>query len=535
VRVERCNVKFLCDRCNTRYSIGDERVRGKILKVRCKNCANVITVREGMAGPDEAHLPERRNRPTTAAPPTMVPSSGAAGALASAFAAQMTAPPPPVLEAEWYVSIDGEQHGPYSLADAQRWVGDKPASAELYCWSEGFDDWLLVDKVSQFRNLRSKSTVSRPVAQPASPVASESESEPKPLFAATMAALESGTLMGQGLGLRLIPQPSKSGDAVKANGTGSAAVPAAGAAVPRSAPRLTNLGIATPKPTPTAESDVNGDSAGLSGDELDFGEVSRVVKLADIAKSANAQSRKTARAQALSPRATGAAPRLDLEAPVAAEPGAVAAVGEGEATPGENFVGAPAVARAHRRGLFMLVGVAALLLIGVAVAVVLIVNRHDDDALGGGLGQTKTIDTSRPEEIVLNHMLSRDAGVPATVNRQPVHRITTPRPNVGPADETPGIGSKLSSDEIQEMASKNASGTQRCYMRAQRGAQGIEIADLKRLTVTLSVNKTGAIDDVQLSDHAADSLGTCLTGMIKRWKFRESPGGLYRIVLAFAN
>ena len=37
-------VKFLCDRCKTRYSIGDDRVRGKILKIRCKNCANVITV-----------------------------------------------------------------------------------------------------------------------------------------------------------------------------------------------------------------------------------------------------------------------------------------------------------------------------------------------------------------------------------------------------------------------------------------------------------------------------------------------------------
>ncbi|HET9621520.1 MAG TPA: zinc-ribbon domain-containing protein, partial [Kofleriaceae bacterium] len=41
-------MKFLCDRCNTRYSIGDERVRGKILKIRCKHCSNVITVREGM-------------------------------------------------------------------------------------------------------------------------------------------------------------------------------------------------------------------------------------------------------------------------------------------------------------------------------------------------------------------------------------------------------------------------------------------------------------------------------------------------------
>ena len=41
-------MKFLCERCKTRYSIGDDCVRGKISKIRCKNCANVITVREGM-------------------------------------------------------------------------------------------------------------------------------------------------------------------------------------------------------------------------------------------------------------------------------------------------------------------------------------------------------------------------------------------------------------------------------------------------------------------------------------------------------
>jgi len=132
-------VKFLCDRCKTRYSIGDDRVRGKILKIRCKNCANVITVREGMTADDVAA--SDRNRPTTAAP--LNDPAPANGALASAFANQLTKPPP-ALEEEWYVSIDGEQTGPYSLADAQKWVGGKAWDADLHCWSEGFDDWLTV-------------------------------------------------------------------------------------------------------------------------------------------------------------------------------------------------------------------------------------------------------------------------------------------------------------------------------------------------------------------------------------------------------
>ena len=83
-------MKCLCDRCKTRYSIGDDRVRGKILKIRCKNCANVITVREGMT----ADEPDRRLRPTTAAP--MAAAAAPAGsALGSAFVAQMTAPQKP--------------------------------------------------------------------------------------------------------------------------------------------------------------------------------------------------------------------------------------------------------------------------------------------------------------------------------------------------------------------------------------------------------------------------------------------------------
>ena len=39
-------MKFSCERCQTRYSIGDEKVKGKVLKIRCKTCGNIIVVRE---------------------------------------------------------------------------------------------------------------------------------------------------------------------------------------------------------------------------------------------------------------------------------------------------------------------------------------------------------------------------------------------------------------------------------------------------------------------------------------------------------
>ena len=225
-------MKFLCDRCKTRYSIGDDRVRGKILKIRCKNCANVITVREGMTVDDDVG----RGRPTTAAPiNTAGPQVPAGGALASAFAQQL-AKPPPALEEEWYVSIDGAQAGPFGLAAAQRWVAAKPFDAELHCWSEGFDDWLPVDKVSHFRGLRRKPVGAPPVAAPLAPPIPRPrvpEEEPKPLFAATMASLEKPSVAPPvAMALPSIKSPSAqvpsipaNGMTAKANGTGPAIVP----------------------------------------------------------------------------------------------------------------------------------------------------------------------------------------------------------------------------------------------------------------------------------------------------------------------
>src|SRR5690242_19016850 len=37
-------VNFTCNKCQRRYSIADEKVRGRTVKIRCKNCRNVVSV-----------------------------------------------------------------------------------------------------------------------------------------------------------------------------------------------------------------------------------------------------------------------------------------------------------------------------------------------------------------------------------------------------------------------------------------------------------------------------------------------------------
>ena len=77
--------------------------------------------------------------------------------------------------------------------------------------------------------------------------------------------------------------------------------------------------------------------------------------------------------------------------------------------------------------------------------------------------------------------------------------------------------------------------TQRCYMRSQRGADTILVGDVKKIAVTLTIDREGNVSDLQLSDHAADTLGKCLAGAIRTWKFRPSSGGTFRFSLNFVG
>ena len=40
-------MKIVCEACQAKYSIADEKVRGKVFKIRCKKCSHVIVVRGG--------------------------------------------------------------------------------------------------------------------------------------------------------------------------------------------------------------------------------------------------------------------------------------------------------------------------------------------------------------------------------------------------------------------------------------------------------------------------------------------------------
>ena len=638
-------MKFLCDRCKTRYSIGDDRVRGKILKIRCKNCANVITVREGMTDADTADAPAaRRAKPTTMSPPIVTaspasPAAAPAGALGAAFASAMTKPPP-ALEEEWYVSIDGDQSGPFSLAEAQRWIGSKAFDADLHCWSEGFDDWLPVDKVSHFRGLRKKpappagppplprATGAQPVLRAqARPAAVEEE--PKPLFAATMASLEKGAAAAAAAGMGMsngsarpsatpptgqsrYPSPIGGTPAIpsiqaKTNGSGPSPripsllpTPAGAPAVDRrlgasksgpvakletkpaanafdvgdqptqiEAPPFEGEAQTKAEPvasqakrtaseandvfarsanapiTPTTDSDDDDD------DGLSIGEVSRVVNLADLAKSAKKPDKKTdsqpALAAAVAQRRTAGVAKLNATAPVLRiddplSPSGIAA--DPSAIPGTEMAMQPAPAEeSHKRGMIILLGVSALLLTGVIIAVVMLAGG--EDTIEKGLGRSDKIDTTRPDDPLrptkpgeVAATGSGSASNPFFPPKQPVKRPNTNGNNqVTNNNNNPTelpTGDSLTPEDIDSVSKKYSTGTQRCYMRAQKGTDAITIGNVKSIQATLTVAKDGSVTDVALASHADDNLGKCLTNALRGWRFRTNPGGRVKFTLAFA-
>ncbi len=642
-------MKFLCDRCKTRYSIGDDRVRGKILKIRCKNCANVITVREGMeaqAVEDGATTADgavgRPKKSTTQAPPveaasaataTAAPASPGRNALGAAFASAMSNPaakPPSSLEEEWYVSIDGDQSGPFSLAEAQRWVAGRAWDAELHCWSEGFDDWLPVDKVSHFRGLRKKPPA--PMTPPPLPRGGGSgpqariatvatpavvEEEPKPLFAATMASLEKSAAQAlppgnlratppggvpgvPALKPRAIPTPANG-----SNGSGAGSVAAVAKVAPRaggfggakkipgfdldiadSATQITSppftdeapepraakvkppvslAALAQPQPqpqpqlTPAAESFADEPEG---EDDLDIGEVSRVVNLADLVRNGpGAKKPRTNPSQAvpvgLAPligrvsgvnqaiggNSTGGIARVDLNtglpiAPLApgVDPTSLSPL-DPNYVPDMAMQPQPVTPQATNNRMALMLGIGVTALVGIVVAVVLVVNRGDDTTFGG-LHNGPDYSTERPEDTIkkTSGQDPNPAGSGATTAnpQNPFLRPQQhPHPNTNPIPVPDTHGLPDPAEEIEDLANKNSGLTSRCFLRASKGVNAITVGDVKKIIVIMSVDASGTVTTVSLSDgHQADALGQCLVPVIKGWKFKPNKGGTVKLTMA---
>jgi predicted Zn finger-like uncharacterized protein len=113
-------MRIECDKCAAKYSIADEKVRGKTFKIRCKKCSNVIIVREKAGGADDAAASE--------------PAAGDESA-------------------GWHLAIDGDTVGPLSDDEVRRRYDAGQIDKSTSVWQEGFEDWIELGQVEAFADL----------------------------------------------------------------------------------------------------------------------------------------------------------------------------------------------------------------------------------------------------------------------------------------------------------------------------------------------------------------------------------------------
>lgn len=154
-------MKISCQSCQAKYTIADEKVVGKVVKIRCKKCGATIVINgaEASAGEDAS-----------------------AGGEVFDYAAGAGD--------QWTVNVaEGDQRTMSTqeiVAEYQSGV----VSAETYCWKDGMDGWLPLRDIDQLHRAVSSPSV-HPVAintggefapQPAAPLFGGGSSQPASLF-----------------------------------------------------------------------------------------------------------------------------------------------------------------------------------------------------------------------------------------------------------------------------------------------------------------------------------------------------------------
>jgi hypothetical protein len=84
--------------------------------------------------------------------------------------APATAPPPPqATTRDWHVTVNGEQHGPYTFSELQGQVSQGQLTRETSVWKQGLDGWKLASQVSELSGLFGSSPPTSPPPTPPPP------------------------------------------------------------------------------------------------------------------------------------------------------------------------------------------------------------------------------------------------------------------------------------------------------------------------------------------------------------------------------
>lgn len=148
-------MKIICENCSAKYSIADEKVQGKVFKIRCKKCGESIVVRgDSQQTGEAASLAASQSQPASEQPfeePPPMPDEpgeeeGDAETRVFDYSGYQSSEQDPAI---WHIVVDGQQQGPYTGAQIRQFLDTGSLDAESFIWKEGFDDWMPIKNVPE--------------------------------------------------------------------------------------------------------------------------------------------------------------------------------------------------------------------------------------------------------------------------------------------------------------------------------------------------------------------------------------------------
>ncbi len=141
-------MKFVCDRCLTKYSIADEKVRGRILKIRCKSCSNIITVKESAPSAPISVASGDSDRTVISSGPHVAAKPAAPAAPAPPRSPGRARPPTPpgpgaasADDIQWFLALEGVQKGPFTRKVLVDRLLAMPKDSDVHVWNDTLDGW----------------------------------------------------------------------------------------------------------------------------------------------------------------------------------------------------------------------------------------------------------------------------------------------------------------------------------------------------------------------------------------------------------
>ncbi|HXX69381.1 MAG TPA: zinc-ribbon domain-containing protein [Polyangiaceae bacterium] len=124
-------MKISCQSCQSKYNVADEKVHGKIVKIRCRKCGSTIVVDGTKQGTANGSIG---------------PSAGSVSS-----APGIAVPQPTISKAEttqpWHVNVAEDDQRTMTLAELVTAYGSGVVTQETYIWTEGMDDWKPLSEV----------------------------------------------------------------------------------------------------------------------------------------------------------------------------------------------------------------------------------------------------------------------------------------------------------------------------------------------------------------------------------------------------